>query len=83
MPSVHGSAPNIPYRSPSVRGFSPSAVRVSAMWSTNEGVPQMPAGARSRSRSWWRAVVPDETGTTVIPIRSAPSWKPRPPVKSP
>src|SRR2546427_181656 len=42
------------------------------MWSTNEGVPQMPAGARSRSRSWWRAVLPDETGTTVIPIRSAP-----------
>ena len=31
----------------------------------------------------WRADIPPETGTTGAPIRSAPWWKPWPPVKSP
>ena len=77
-PSVHGSAPNSPQRMPSVRGSTPCSTRLSAMCRTNEGVPHSPAGRKSWSSRRWRAVLPEETGTTVRPARSAPSWKPRP-----
>ena len=48
-----------------------------------DGVQARPCGRKSWSRSIWRSVLPEETGTTVSPMCSAPSWKPRPPVKRP
>ena len=41
------------------------------MWSAKDGVAHSAAGLKSRRSKHWRAVFPEEAGTTVMPISSA------------
>ena len=61
----------------------PASATACAITSAYDGVATSTCAPKSCSSIAWRAVIPPETGITVHPIRSAPWWKPRPPVNSP
>ena len=61
----------------------PASCTACAITTAYEGVETSTCAPRSWRSIAWRADIPPETGTTGAPIRSAPWWKPWPPVKSP
>ena len=82
-PSVHGSPPNRPSSSCSAAGSIPASCTACAITSAYDGVATSTCAPRSCRSIACRAVKPPETGRTGAPIRSAPWWKPWPPVNRP